>query len=344
MSPADGTRSRPIRASWRPLRPLVTRVPVTVKDPHRGAAVERHPRAGPLQGRCRASRSASSTGWARTSTIELPEVVRQLKAGIAADDAVLDGILTTEATRSGEGTALIQESRSSVDGLPDVARGIGARSCARTRTSSTSVALVTVDLLRVDGQTLLDIPLLERKRLLEGVVVPSERVRRLGVHASAGRDLGRVVEGGGLRGAMMKGANSRYVPGGYSADWRTVTQIAAGADDADEPLHRHQSSVRWPRCPTPRCPRRFGTKSSGSARPTSWSASRASRTPPRSATWSARRRPASCSTSPTCAPCWSTPTPARRTARSASWWRPSRPTTSSASCSCGRATSSSASA
>jgi hypothetical protein len=25
---------------------------------------------------------------------------------------------------------------------------------------------------------------------------------------------------------MLKGANSRYVPGGYSADWRTVTQIA----------------------------------------------------------------------------------------------------------------------
>ena len=81
-------------------------------------------------------------------------------------------------------------------------------------------------------------------------------------------------------------------------------------------------------------------RSRPSARPTSWSASPASRTPPRSATSCAPRRPASSSTSRTCDRCSSTPMPARPTARSASSSRPSRPTTSSGSCSSGRRTSS----
>ena len=98
--------------------------------------------------------------------------------------------------------------------------------CARTRTSSTWWRLVAVDLLRVDGESLLDIPLLERKRLLEGVVVPSDRVR-ISVHTRPPVSTWVASwKAAGLRGAMMKGANSRYVPGGFSADWRTVTQIA----------------------------------------------------------------------------------------------------------------------
>jgi len=155
----------------------------------------------------------------------LPEVVRQLTAGIAADDAVLDGILTTEATRSGEGTALIQESRSSAMGFL-MSRQATVEVVRKDRDVEHVVALVALDLLRVDGQSLLDIPLLERKRLLEGVVVPSDRVR-ITVHTRPPVEPWVASwQAAGLRGAMMKGANSRYVPGGYSADWRTITQIA----------------------------------------------------------------------------------------------------------------------
>ena len=55
-------------------------------------------------------------------------------------------------------------------------------------------------------------------------------------------------------------------------------------------------------CPKPRSRRPSATRSSGSAGPTSWSGSRASRTPRRSAMSCAPRRPASSSTSPTSSP------------------------------------------
>jgi ATP-dependent DNA ligase len=209
---------------WRPLRPLVTRVPITVKDPiveplWSGTRVLVHFEAESSHPVSLIDRLGEDI------TIELPEVVRQLASGIAAYDAVLDGVLTTEATRSGEGTALIQESRSSAMGYL-MSREATVEVVRKDKDLEHVVALVAVDLLRVDGESLLDIPLLERKRLLEGVVVPSDRVR-ISVHTRP--PVATWVaswKAAGLRGAMMKGANSRYVPGGFSADWRTVTQIA----------------------------------------------------------------------------------------------------------------------
>ena len=52
------------------------------------------------------------------------------------------------------------------------------------------VAFVVVDLLWLDGTSLLDVPLLERRRLLESVVVESDLVRRRHVRPSADRDRG----------------------------------------------------------------------------------------------------------------------------------------------------------
>jgi len=209
---------------WRPLRPLVTRVPVSVKDPiveplWSGTRVLVHYHAASSKPVILVDRLGEDI------TLALPEVVRQLVAAIEADDAVLDGVLTTEATRSGEGTAPIQESRSSAMGYL-MSREATVEVLRKDQDIELVVALVAVDLLRIDGQSLLDIPLLERKRLLEGVVIPSDRVR-ISVYTRPPVD-GWVAswKAAGLRGAMLKGANSRYVPGGYSADWRTVTQIA----------------------------------------------------------------------------------------------------------------------
>jgi hypothetical protein len=33
-------------------------------------------------------------------------------------------------------------------------------------------------------------------------------------------------QGAGLEGAIIKGTNSRYIPGGHSDEWRTVTRVA----------------------------------------------------------------------------------------------------------------------
>jgi ATP-dependent DNA ligase len=84
------------------------------------------------------------------------------------------------------------------------------------------VAFVATDLLWLDGQSLLDVPLLERKRVLDSVIEPSELVR-LGVYVrpplttwiSTWRRLGFI-------GLTYRAANSRYLPGEEHRDWSLV--------------------------------------------------------------------------------------------------------------------------
>ncbi len=92
----------------------------------------------------------------------------------------------------------------------------------RMRTSdnaSIPVALVAVDLLWLDDESICDVPLLERRRLLESVLAESNLVR-VGVFVKPPIDpwLGgwRIV---GFNRLAFKGANSRYVPGAKNHDW-----------------------------------------------------------------------------------------------------------------------------
>ena len=87
------------------------------------------------------------------------------------------------------------------------------------------IAFVALDLLQVDGQSLFEVPLLERKRLLESLVAQSERVR-VSVHTRPPVDPWVASwKGAGFRGVMLKAANGRYSPGGYADDWTTITRI-----------------------------------------------------------------------------------------------------------------------
>jgi ATP-dependent DNA ligase len=82
-----------------------------------------------------------------------------------------------------------------------------------------TVEFVAVDLLSVDGELLLDIPLLERKRLLDGVLADAPLIRR-GMHVRP--PIGMWVatwKSLGFRAIAYKGANSRYVPGKRNDDW-----------------------------------------------------------------------------------------------------------------------------
>lgn len=81
------------------------------------------------------------------------------------------------------------------------------------------VAFVAVDLLWLDDQPLLDVPLLERKRLLEAVLEESQLVR-LGIHVRPPIDswLGSWRQLGFSQ-LAYKAANSRYHPGRPNPDW-----------------------------------------------------------------------------------------------------------------------------
>jgi hypothetical protein len=84
------------------------------------------------------------------------------------------------------------------------------------------VALVAVDLLWLDNDPLFDVPLLERKRILESVLVESDLVR-VGIHVRPPIDawLGS-WRSFGFRRLAFKAANSRYIPGTKNPEWATA--------------------------------------------------------------------------------------------------------------------------
>lgn len=93
----------------------------------------------------------------------------------------------------------------------------------RTVAGSTSdVAFVAVDLLWLDDEALLDVPLLERKRILESVL-PESHLVRVGIHVRPPVDawLGSWRSFGFNR-LAYKAANSRYIPGGKNDHWAFV--------------------------------------------------------------------------------------------------------------------------
>ncbi len=83
-------------------------------------------------------------------------------------------------------------------------------------------AFVAIDLLWLDGDSLLHVPLLERKRLLDSVVLDRELVRRT-VHVRPPLETWyRQWRSFGFREVAIKAANSRYAPGGDSQEWATA--------------------------------------------------------------------------------------------------------------------------
>jgi ATP-dependent DNA ligase len=81
------------------------------------------------------------------------------------------------------------------------------------------IAFVAVDLVALDGETLVEIPLLERKRLLESVLVEGSLVRRTPyVRHPAGTFI-VTWRSFGFGGLAYKAANSRYLPGATNDDW-----------------------------------------------------------------------------------------------------------------------------
>ena len=81
------------------------------------------------------------------------------------------------------------------------------------------VAFVAVDLLRLDGEELLDVPLLERKRLLEQVVAAGDLVRVTPFVRPPLEGWLNSWKAAGFAGAILKAANSRYVPGRETDEW-----------------------------------------------------------------------------------------------------------------------------
>jgi hypothetical protein len=164
---------------------------------------------------------------------DVPEIAAALAESIHAQRVVVDAHLTHQpiqtiaelaARDSGEApqaTAVVGQAL--FGGLMRGGRGkaqLYAESIGRDRLpSGAEIAIVVVDLLWLDDEPLLDVPLLERKRILESVLSESALVRR-GIYVRPPIDswIGswRTI---GFNRMAFKAANSRYLPGQPNPDW-----------------------------------------------------------------------------------------------------------------------------
>jgi ATP-dependent DNA ligase len=165
-----------------------------------------------------------------------PDLARAIGDAIGASSAVLDGYLTDDLERQAR-VSMDANDRPTVGGQTRL-MFFGQRRERKERVllrlideeltgtapRSGSAAFVAVDVLAVDDEPLLEIPLLERKRLLESIVTASDQVR-IGVHVRP--PLGSWIPTWrelGFEGLAFKAANSRYTPGRANDGW-SVAQM-----------------------------------------------------------------------------------------------------------------------
>jgi hypothetical protein len=167
---------------------------------------------------------------------ERPEVAQALGQAIRAGSAILDGYLTKDAIRTGGELLSVSELPTASMIVQKTFFGIRrdrqkeAEDERRRLIEATTfredevVAFVATDLLWIEGESVLGVPLLERKRLLDGIVEESELVRLgafvrppVATWVTSWRRLGFVE-------LSWRGANSRYHPGEQRDEW-TVARM-----------------------------------------------------------------------------------------------------------------------
>ena len=150
------------------------------------------------------------------------ELAAAMADAAQASDMVLDGFLTVAATQVVAGKPLVEiAAPTNRQVMTQLVLGGLARPSVKPRhlDSDRPVAFVAIDLLRIDGTPLLDVPLLERKRLLEGALTPAELIRVTPYVRAPIRTFLETWRGMGFVELAYKDPNSRYLPGRRNKDW-----------------------------------------------------------------------------------------------------------------------------
>jgi ATP-dependent DNA ligase len=219
---------------WAPMRAYSGRRSFEVKDPiveplWSGTRALAHVTVTPDAEAAASVALIEETGLDLTE--ELPELIDAIGRGVLALEAIVDGVITRQVTLDGTGAAAIPELRGRPTEMllrSDLDFDIRARGAIEETVKELEPidGFMAVDLLRVDGTTLLEVPLLERKRLLESVITPSTLLR---VSAHVRPPVNPWIatwKSMGLRGGILKAANSRYHPNDDSIEWRRVERLS----------------------------------------------------------------------------------------------------------------------
>ncbi len=165
--------------------------------------------------RCLANLGTSTRLTSRTTrdmTAQFPELI-DMHRQLAARNAVVDG----------EIVALDREGRPSFERMQDRFHRT-PEELARNK-GRVPVQFLAFDLLWLDGQSLLDLPLVERRARLVEVLVETRDIRLSQVVEGAGKDFFAQVKALQLEGMVAKRAASPYRPGARSHDWRKIKAL-----------------------------------------------------------------------------------------------------------------------
>lgn len=226
---ADPTAARTVLAGLRP-QPFATGNPRRVVDP----IVE------PMWSGIRALAAIDGPDVTLTDEAGEPitghaDVVEALAVSSVTDRVVIDGFLTQLPDRDQSGVFV------ALDDLPtssqlasrpligirrtraqDATKAMEDALAARLIGPEDDVTFIAIDLLWIDGESLLDVPLLERRRLLESVLTESDLVRRgvfvrppIDAWIGSWRSLGFTE-------LSFKAANGRYRPGTATDEWVSI--------------------------------------------------------------------------------------------------------------------------
>src|SRR5437870_2466422 len=132
-------------------------------------------------------------------TARFPNVAKELAKAVKTPDCVLDG----------EVCALDESGRSSFSAMQQGKPG-------------TPIVYYVFDVLEVDGEPLVDLPLVERRKRLEQLLDKRNRTVRLSETFDDGNALYEAAKEQGLEGIVAKRLDSRYLQGKRTRDWLKI--------------------------------------------------------------------------------------------------------------------------
>jgi bifunctional non-homologous end joining protein LigD len=142
---------------------------------------------------------------------------------INARDAIVDGEVVAFDEQGRPSFSRLQD-RTGLRALEAATRRADpdAPKLTREEREAIPLAYMAFDLLHLDGRSLLDVPLEDRKGLLRRVLRPHGMVRYAAHVVGEGRDFTEAAAEKGLEGVVAKRRRSAYQPGKRSRDWLKI--------------------------------------------------------------------------------------------------------------------------